>query len=63
MAMKKSIRLGVLSGALGLALIGGGTWAAFNDIEKANAVYSTGELDLSAKENSGSHQPFELKTW
>ncbi|ABV62863.1 biofilm matrix protein TasA [Bacillus pumilus] len=61
MAKKRSIRLGVLSGALGLALIGGGTWAAFNDIETANAVYSTGELDLSAKENSGAINLSNLK--
>lgn len=61
MAKKRSIRLGVLSGALGLALIGGGTWAAFNDVETANAVYSTGELDLSAKENSGAINLSNLK--
>ncbi|MFB8735154.1 TasA family protein [Bacillus sp. SL00103] len=35
--------------------------AAFNDVETANAVYSTGELDLSAKENSGAINLFKLK--
>ncbi|MGE6629337.1 biofilm matrix protein TasA [Bacillus sp. NPDC077027] len=58
---KKSIGLGVVTGALGLALIGGGTWASFNDVEKANAVYSAGELDLSAKENSGAINLANLK--
>ncbi|WP_267490480.1 TasA family protein [Bacillus licheniformis] len=30
MGTKKKLGLGVASAALGLALVGGGTWAAFN---------------------------------
>ncbi|KKB74529.1 MULTISPECIES: biofilm matrix protein TasA [Bacillus] len=52
MGTKKKIGLGVASAALGLALVGGGTWAAFNDIESTHATYAAGTLDLNAKETS-----------
>lgn len=51
MGMKKKLSLGVASAALGLALVGGGTWAAFNDIKSKDATFASGTLDLSAKEN------------
>ncbi|MDA1474863.1 biofilm matrix protein TasA [Bacillus changyiensis] len=52
MGTKKKIGLGVASAALGLALVGGGTWAAFNDIETTHATYAAGELDLNAQDTS-----------
>ena len=47
MGTKKKLGLGVASAALGLALVGGGTWAAFNDIETTQATYAAGTLDLN----------------
>lgn len=52
MGTKKKLGLGVASAALGLALVGGGTWAAFNDIETTQATYAAGTLDLNAKDTS-----------
>lgn len=51
MSIKKKLSLGVASAALGLALVGGGTWAAFNDVEKLEKNYlKTGTLDLEIEE-------------
>lgn len=50
MSIKKKLSLGVASAALGLALVGGGTWAAFNDVEKLEHRLATGTLDLEIDE-------------
>ena len=47
MSIKKKLLTGSLTAALGLSLIGGGTWAAFNDVEAATGQYQAGVLDLS----------------
>lgn len=46
MSLKKKMSMGILSGALGVSLIGGGTWAAFNDVEVVNNTLAAGTLDL-----------------
>lgn len=46
MSIKKKLGLGVASAALGLSLVGGGTWAAFNDIETMSNSLAAGTLDL-----------------
>ncbi|MEH7342880.1 TasA family protein [Bacillus sp. JJ1532] len=46
MSIKKKLGLGVASAALGLSLIGGGTWAAFNDVETMDNRLAAGTLDL-----------------
>lgn len=46
MSVKKKLGLGVASAALGLSLIGGGTWAAFNDTATINNHFAAGTLDL-----------------
>lgn len=46
MSLKKKMGLGIMSGALGLSLIGGGTWAAFNDVETIDNTFKAGTLDL-----------------
>lgn len=48
MNTKKKMNMGILAGALGIALIGGGTWAAFNDVETVNSSIAVGTLDLAA---------------
>jgi spore coat-associated protein N len=46
MSVKRKLGLGVASAALGLSLIGGGTWAAFNDTATVNNHFAAGTLDL-----------------
>ncbi|GAA0363565.1 TasA family protein [Bacillus horti] len=46
MSLKKKLGMGIMSGALGLTLIGGGTWAAFNDVETVSNTFASGTLDL-----------------
>ncbi|RPF54027.1 TasA family protein [Aquisalibacillus elongatus] len=52
MDIKKKLGIGVLTGALGLSLVGGGTWAAFNDVEETTNVFAAGVLDLEIGEES-----------
>jgi spore coat-associated protein N len=46
MSIKKKMGLGIMAGALGVSLIGGGTWAAFNDVETTSNTFAAGTLDL-----------------
>jgi spore coat-associated protein N len=46
MSIKKKMGMGILAGALGVSLIGGGTWAAFNDVETTDNSFNAGTLDL-----------------
>jgi len=55
MSIKKKIGLGVASAALGLSLVGGGTWAAFNDTATINNHFAAGTLDLEVGKNHPSH--------
>ncbi len=61
MSVKKKLSLGVASAALGLALIGGGTWAAFNDVETLNNSFAAGTLDLDVVSVDGGATTFELQ--
>jgi spore coat-associated protein N len=47
MGIKQKLGLGVASAALGLALVGGGTYAYFNDVETSNNTFAAGTLDLA----------------
>src|SRR5690625_169695 len=47
MSFKKKLGLGMASAALGLALVGGGTYAYFSDTETTNNTFAAGTLDLS----------------
>lgn len=47
MGIKKQIGMGIMSAALGLTLIGGGTYAYFSDSETTNNTFAAGTLDLS----------------
>lgn len=62
MSIKKKLGLGVAAAALGISLVGGGTWAAFNDIARINNHFAAGTLDLVISKNHSSHQlNFDLK--
>ncbi|MFE4712870.1 MULTISPECIES: TasA family protein [Paenibacillus] len=47
MGIKKTLGLGVASAALGLSLIGGGTFAYFSDTAESTATFAAGTLDLN----------------
>lgn len=47
MGIKKQLFMGVVSAALGLSLIGGGTFAYFSDSEVTNNTFAAGTLDLA----------------
>ncbi|MGM9954322.1 MAG: TasA family protein [Peribacillus sp.] len=47
MSMKKKLGMGIGAAALGLSLIGGGTFAFFNDVEASNNTFAAGTLDLA----------------
>ena len=49
MGIKKKLGMGVMSAALGLALVGGGTFAYFNDTEVTNNTFAAGTLDLAVE--------------
>nr|WP_304218542.1 TasA family protein [Fredinandcohnia onubensis] len=59
MGIKKKMGLGIAAGALGLSLIGGGTWAAFNDVEFTTNTFAAGTLDLVIE--NGSFEVTNLK--
>jgi predicted ribosomally synthesized peptide with SipW-like signal peptide len=46
-SLKKKLGMGVASAALGLSLIGGGTFAFFSDKEVSNNTFAAGTLDLT----------------
>ncbi len=60
MSIKKKLGLGVASAALGLSLIGGGTWAAFNDTATINNHFAAGELDLAVGKSGQKPISFDL---
>jgi len=47
MSLKKKLGMGVVSAALGLSLIGGGTYAYFSDQVVTNNSFAAGTLDLA----------------
>lgn len=49
MNVKKNLTIGIISAALGLSLIGGGTFAYFNDTEVTNNMFQAGTLDIHLK--------------
>jgi spore coat-associated protein N len=49
MGIKKQLGMGVATAALGLTLIGGGTFAYFSDTEETSGTFAAGTLDLSAE--------------
>jgi len=60
MSVKKKLGLGLASAALGISLVGGGTWAAFNDTATINNHFAAGELDLSVGSNNEKPISFDL---
>ncbi|WIY61904.1 TasA family protein [Bacillus arachidis] len=51
MGLKKKLGMSTVTAALGLFLIGGGTYAYFSDKEVSNNTFAAGTLDLSVDPN------------
>lgn len=51
MSIKKKLGMGVASAALGIALVGGGTFAYFSDTETSANTFAAGTLDLAVNPN------------
>ena len=47
MSVKKKLALGIGSAALGLSLVGGGTFAYFSDTARQTSTFASGTLDLN----------------
>jgi spore coat-associated protein N len=60
MSIKKKLGMGVASAALGLSLVGGGTWAAFNDTATINNHFAAGTLDLDVAKSGQKAISFDL---
>ncbi|MDL4838937.1 CalY family protein [Aquibacillus rhizosphaerae] len=72
MGIKKKLGLGIASAALGLSLVGGGTFAYFSDTEASTNTFAAGTLDLgldpveifnvdNLKPGDKMHREFELQ--
>ncbi|WP_068673113.1 CalY family protein [Oceanobacillus sp. Castelsardo] len=51
MSLKKKIGMGIATAALGISLVGGGTFAYFSDSEVNNSSFAAGTLDINVKGN------------
>lgn len=47
MNLKKKLAMSIATGALAVSMIGGGTYAYFNDVETTTNTFAAGTLDLS----------------
>ncbi|WP_399629090.1 TasA family protein [Sporosarcina sp. SG10008] len=47
MGIKQKLAMGIATGALAVSMIGGGTYAYFNDVETMTNTFAAGTLDLS----------------
>ncbi|MFL0583684.1 CalY family protein [Solibacillus silvestris] len=52
MSIKKKLAMGIATGALAVSMIGGGTYAYFNDVETNKSVFAAGTLDINVKGNN-----------
>ncbi|MFJ7677912.1 TasA family protein [Peribacillus sp. NPDC097198] len=49
MELKKKLGMGIMTGIMGISLIGGGTFAYFSDSADASGTFAAGTLDLSVQ--------------
>ncbi|WP_339263164.1 TasA family protein [Solibacillus sp. FSL W7-1472] len=47
MSIKKKLAMGIATGALAVSMIGGGTYAYFNDVETNVSKFAAGTLDIN----------------
>lgn len=52
MGIKKNLAMGIATGALAVSMIGGGTYAYFNDVETSANQFTAGTLNLTVNPES-----------
>jgi spore coat-associated protein N len=55
MNIKKNLAMGIVTGALAVSMIGGGTFAYFNDVEVNNSSFAAGTLDINVAGNNAAN--------
>lgn len=55
MNLKKKLAMGIATGTLAVSLIGGGTYAYFNDVEVNNSNFAAGTLDINVAGNDAAN--------
>lgn len=53
MGLKQKLGMGIMSAALGISLIGGGTYAYFSDSEETNNTFAAGTMELTFNQPVG----------
>ncbi|WP_099158026.1 TasA family protein [Virgibacillus ndiopensis] len=61
MGIKKKLGMGIMTAALGIGFIGGGTFAYFNDTENTDNTFAAGTLDLGLSTNEGGNLDFSVE--
>ncbi|MEK3978684.1 CalY family protein [Psychrobacillus sp. FSL K6-2836] len=55
MSIKQKLAMGILTGGLAISMIGGGTYAYFNDVEVNNSSFAAGTLDINVAGNDAAN--------
>ncbi|WP_342508596.1 TasA family protein [Sporosarcina sp. FSL K6-2383] len=55
MSIKKKLAMSIATGALAVSMIGGGTYAYFNDVEVNNSSFTAGTLDINVAGNDAAN--------
>ncbi|WP_342600197.1 TasA family protein [Psychrobacillus sp. FSL H8-0483] len=55
MGIKQKLAMGILTGGLAISMIGGGTYAYFNDVEVNNSKFAAGTLDINVAGNDAAN--------
>ena len=55
MNIKNKLAMGIVTGAMAVSLIGGGTYAYFNDVEANNSSFAAGTLDINVEGNNAAN--------
>lgn len=60
MSIKKKLGMGVATAALGITLVGGGTYAYFNDVDTLNNAFAAGTLNVELEPTNENPVNFDL---
>ncbi|WP_419958009.1 TasA family protein [Psychrobacillus psychrotolerans] len=61
MSLKKKLAMGILTGGLAVSMIGGGTYAYFNDVEVNNSSFAAGTLDINVAGKDAANAIIDVK--
>lgn len=61
MSIKQKLAMGILTGGLAISMIGGGTYAYFNDVEVNNSKFAAGTLDINVAGNDAANAIIDVK--